>query len=431
MGGRTQHLGRAAWLIAIALTLLSMPGEAAADATAGRAAFERGDYQAAEAAWRPFAERGNAQAEFGLGEVEERGEGDYRRAEFWYEKAAADGSTEARYRLALIELAGSRDTPPDLVTAYKWALLAADAQDEWGRLAGDLVNLLAQHLSIDDKAAGQRQADAWRREHGGSLADPVAELRDAIRRIDCASLRVARVAAAAPVAPSSPFIRSSGQAVAAVSSPSPGLTTTAPTDGTVMIFGTVPDAAARAKLLELAGVLMPRMRPELRVDVLPPPLCRSLAALNAMRDAGLVSSDLYAQVNGGASVLSQGDPIAVEVKAGDYPVRLRIDYFSLDRGKVVHLLPDHYGRAVRLAAGADEVFQSSPSGSWEVGAAPFGTEFIAVLATPQPLDISSRPEIEPASKYLSALEAALRRGGSNSREPNLLATLLVHTEPRQ
>ena len=455
MGGRVRNVGRVLSIVAL-ISTLSLPTDAAkAGFTAAREAFARGDYQAARAAWRPFAERGDAAGEVGLGEIAEQGDGDYNRAAFWYRKAAAAGSIEARYRLALIALAGNRDVPPDVVEAYKWAVLADDPTDEWGKLAADLLRIIKQHVSAQDEAEGQRRADAWRQGHGrGKQGDPLAELRDALQRIDCAELHVARVAAPAapliaPPIPPAPFIKSTG-CTSGIGPPVPcsdralpgfpgepssaasplapvGLTTTEPDE--VVISGTVPDGATRASLVQIANRLMPKAQPALRVDILPPPLCRSLAELEAMRAAGLITSDLKAQVNGGAPVLHQGDPIRIEVRAADYPVQVRIDYFSLVQGKVMHLLPSG-DPPVTMAAGADRVFGGSQSGVWQVGSAPFGTEFITVLATPQPLDLGGRPQIDEADAYIAALRAALRHAAAHPQEPNMMATLLVHTEAR-
>ena len=143
---------------------------ARADLAAGRDAFDRGDYAAAEAAWRPDADRGIAEGELGLGEVYEQGYGDYRQAAYRYEKAAEAGNIEARYRLALISAAGDVDVPADPVKAYKWAILAADPGDVWGQLAGDLRKLLEQRLSATEEREGQQQAQAWRDKHKPNVA---------------------------------------------------------------------------------------------------------------------------------------------------------------------------------------------------------------------------------------------------------------------
>jgi hypothetical protein len=67
---------------------------------------------------------------------------------------------------------------------------------------------------------------------------------------------------------------------------------------------------------------------------------------------------------------------------------------------------------------------------WNAGGAPFGTEEIAVIATPSPLDLrGSRPMVEPALDYLRDLKQALGTMQASSK-PNVLGTLLVRTRGR-
>ena len=105
---------RAAIVPALALAFLTVsPGlpDALADAAAGSAAFEKGDYVRAMAEWASAAERGDPDAEFGLGMLYERGDGavrqSYKEADRWYQKAAEHDHVGAQYRLALIWSAGS------------------------------------------------------------------------------------------------------------------------------------------------------------------------------------------------------------------------------------------------------------------------------------------------------------------------------------
>jgi len=91
----------AAALVAFALVAV-VPASLRADAAAGSAAFEKGDYVRAQAEWASAAERGDPDAEFGLGMLYERGDGnlkqDYRAAIRWYEIAKQqlwDGERDA------------------------------------------------------------------------------------------------------------------------------------------------------------------------------------------------------------------------------------------------------------------------------------------------------------------------------------------------
>jgi Sel1 repeat len=138
---------------------------ATADTAAGRTAFEQGDYVRAMTEWQQAADRGDAAAEFGLGQLYEFGVGDlpqnYKRADYWYRKAARGGQSEAEYRLALIWSAGSADFPPHLVEAYQWVVLAADSKGVWGSLASDLKTQLESMTTPEQQAQGRKRAVEW------------------------------------------------------------------------------------------------------------------------------------------------------------------------------------------------------------------------------------------------------------------------------
>jgi hypothetical protein len=93
-----------------------------------------------------------------------------------------------------------------------------------------------------------------------SAKSSIEELNEAVMEIDCAWLR-GRVSA----------------------------------DGSAIISGTVPDADQKARLGQLVRRFFPDGRSEIIVDIVPPPLCRTLAELNIMRLTGLL-------VEGGAGL---------------------------------------------------------------------------------------------------------------------------------
>ena len=97
----------------------------------------------------------------------------------------------------------------------------------------------------------------------------------------------------------------------------------------------------------------------------------------------------------------------------------------------VHMLPVDKTSKARLAAGTTQIFGPDGSGeNWRAGGAPFGNEMILVLATPQPLDLGARPNVEQAVAYLSSLERALRKSGPTQRLQNLFGTILVKTQSK-
>jgi hypothetical protein len=150
-------------LVAAFLMLAPAGSVALADAAAGSAAFEKGDYVRAMAEWTSAAERGDPDAEFGLGMLYERGDGavkqSYKEADRWYRKAADHDNIGALYRLALIWSAGSDEFPPDLVEAYKWILLAFERG-----LATDVKAQIEAVIDKNQQAEGRKRAAKWQEE---------------------------------------------------------------------------------------------------------------------------------------------------------------------------------------------------------------------------------------------------------------------------
>jgi cell division septation protein DedD len=113
----------AASAAALALTASS----ASADVKTGVDAWQRGDFAAAVAEWRPIADRGDADAQYNLGQAYKMGRGvptDLRIAQSWYEKAAQQGHPQAAANLGLILFQNG-----DRQRAIPWLKMAADADD--------------------------------------------------------------------------------------------------------------------------------------------------------------------------------------------------------------------------------------------------------------------------------------------------------------
>src|SRR3954463_6599029 len=165
---------RAAIVPALALAFLTVsPGlsDALADAAAGSAAFEKGDYVRAMAEWASAAERGDPDAEFGLGMLYERGDGavrqSYKEADRWYQKAAEHDHVGAQYRLALIWSAGSEGFPADPAEAYKWILLASERG-----LATEVKAQLEAIMDRAQQADGKKRAAKWQEERAAKKLEP-------------------------------------------------------------------------------------------------------------------------------------------------------------------------------------------------------------------------------------------------------------------
>jgi cell division septation protein DedD len=90
----------------------------------GIAAWQRADYAAAIAIWRPLAEKGDADASFNLGQAYRLGRGvavDLAKAQAWLERAARSGHLDAQTTLGLLLFdSGSRDA------AMQWLKKAAE-----------------------------------------------------------------------------------------------------------------------------------------------------------------------------------------------------------------------------------------------------------------------------------------------------------------
>jgi len=120
-------IGRHLLAASAAAALAFGAGAALADVKAGVDAWQAGNYPGAVAQWRPLADRGDADAQFNLGQAYKLGRGvpaDLGAAQGWFEKAAKQGHGQAQANLGLILFQnGSRQA------AMPWIGKAADAGD--------------------------------------------------------------------------------------------------------------------------------------------------------------------------------------------------------------------------------------------------------------------------------------------------------------
>src|SRR5690242_1894472 len=113
-----KHLVAAAALVWAAFPLSAQSVKAGIDA------WQRSDYSGAVAIWRPLAEKGDADAEFNLGQTYRLGRGvptNLAAAKTWFERAASQGHVDAETTLGLLLFQNG-----DQAEGLKWLKKAAD-----------------------------------------------------------------------------------------------------------------------------------------------------------------------------------------------------------------------------------------------------------------------------------------------------------------
>ena len=152
-------------VIAAAVALLSAP-VSAQSVKAGIEAWQKADYSAAVAIWRPLAMRGDADAEFNLGQAYRLGRGvplDLGAAKMWFEKAAGAGHLDSETTLGLLLFQNG-----DQAQGLKWLRRAAEqgearAQLVYGTALYNGDGVPQDHLlgyAYVSRAAGQGLAPA-------------------------------------------------------------------------------------------------------------------------------------------------------------------------------------------------------------------------------------------------------------------------------
>ena len=430
--GSSAPSGRVARLLALlGLFVILSVTAARADVAAGQQAFDKGDYARAMSEWQSAADKGDADGQLGLGKLYEFGLGDlaqnYKRADFWYRKAADQNSAEAEYRLMLIWAVGGDDFPPDLAEAYKWLTLVAESKGVWGTRASEVKPQFDRLVGLADQAKGKKLAADWKDERAKANADtPNLTAQTPTSTTPTPGPAPGSGSCANWPFPGLPCVPlpSFPGAKPAVPPPVPPNGATGQPPSQPAPTPAAPAPSSEAPLDQLNKALA-----QIDCAARPQPLCHSLTALNAIRLAGLLAyGNLSIQLANGATQLHESDLIQVEVRGPVYPVNLRIDYFSLG-GQVLHLWPNNDEEAVSLTAGQTRIFgQPGAHKVWAAGGAPFGTEFISVIATSASIDLGAvRRPVEPAEDYLRDLRAALGRSSANPSRPNIAAVLMVHT----
>lgn len=114
----------ARYLVAAFLAALLSAPLSAQSVKAGIDAWQRADYAGAVAIWRPLAEKGDADAQFNLGQAYRLGRGvpiNLALAKSWFEKAATSGHLDAQTTLGLLLFQNG-----DQASGLKWLKQAAE-----------------------------------------------------------------------------------------------------------------------------------------------------------------------------------------------------------------------------------------------------------------------------------------------------------------
>jgi TPR repeat protein len=128
-----RHLLAASAAIALGAPALSTAAQAQAQSAneaamrAGIDAWDQGDFAGAVRQWRPLADKGDADAQFNLGQAYKQGKGvpaDLSTALSWYEKAAKRGHPQAQVNVGLLLYNGGRKAE-----ALPWLRKGADLDD--------------------------------------------------------------------------------------------------------------------------------------------------------------------------------------------------------------------------------------------------------------------------------------------------------------
>lgn len=114
----------ARYLVAAVLAALLSAPLSAQSVKAGIDAWQRADYASAVAIWRPLAEKGDADAQFNLGQAYRLGRGvpiNLALAKSWFEKAATSGHLDAQTTLGLLLFQNG-----DQASGLRWLKQAAE-----------------------------------------------------------------------------------------------------------------------------------------------------------------------------------------------------------------------------------------------------------------------------------------------------------------
>ena len=135
------------FFLSIAILTFLLRAAVAGEYEDGLAAVKKEDYRTAFKKWEPLAEKGNPDAQFGLGYMYLQGQGvvlNYKEAMKWFRMAAEQGDPDAQNNLGLMYAVGT-GVIEDPVYALMWFELAAANGSQ-----GAKKNILASEKNLSD-----------------------------------------------------------------------------------------------------------------------------------------------------------------------------------------------------------------------------------------------------------------------------------------
>ncbi|MBQ5949531.1 serine/threonine protein kinase [Massilia sp. ST3] len=191
----------------------------------------------------------------------------------------------------------------------------------------------------------------------------------------------------------------------------------------------VGERGARSALLAMPGVASVDLDVQ-QVDTDKCPVLSAFAPYwSAYRRAGGGAAlRLAGAAPGARAELVEGDSLMIDVTTTSAESFITLDYYSL-QGNVTHLLPNPRARDSRAPPNYTATIGSL--GEWGIGA-PFGTELVVLVTTPEPLFAAPRPVSEPGAVYLAdaarRLEQIRARAGAGRIAVEFMQ---ISTRPRR
>lgn len=146
-------------------------------------AFDRANYATALKTWQPKASKGDAEAQFYVGEIYEKGLGiapDYELAALWYKKSAQQGYSEAMVNLGYLYEKGL-GVPKDSITALNWYRRAAGLENTDVAFAASVEKTQAQIKSLQQESARYQQQSQQFQQESTQLREKLDETKQELQ----------------------------------------------------------------------------------------------------------------------------------------------------------------------------------------------------------------------------------------------------------